>query len=156
VVELLVALGRGAEAIPRIDALVAVADQAVAAGKHLDPRLVPEMFSRRAHIQLKAEDAAGCRATAEMWEKRKPRNPDELYNAACFRAAAAAVQAKTPVTDAARLAEEDASRAIAWLRQAVAADYKDSAHMEEDTELDCLRGRADFQQMLAELKASKN
>jgi hypothetical protein len=40
---------------------------------------------------------------------------------------------------------------MAWLSKAVAAGYKDAAHMKMDTDLDFLRGREDFQKLLAEL-----
>ena len=86
-----------------------------------------------------------------MWEKLNRTGTGNLYDAACMRAIAAAVQAKTAGADAARLAKEDADRAMAWLTQAVAAGYQDRAHMEKDEDLDALRGRADFQSLLASL-----
>jgi hypothetical protein len=43
-------------------------------------------------------------------------------------------------------------RAVGALRQAVAKGYQDSAHMQKDTDLDPLRGRDDFQTLLAELE----
>ena len=42
---------------------------------------------------------------------------------------------------------------MAWLKQAVAAGYKDAAHMERDKDLDALRDREDFKKLLAELGA---
>lgn len=44
---------------------------------------------------------------------------------------------------------------MAWLRQAVAAGYKNAAHMKEDKALDVLRDRDDFKKLLAVLEASK-
>jgi hypothetical protein len=38
---------------------------------------------------------------------------------------------------------------MAWLTKAVAAGYKDRAHMEKDGDLDSLRDRADFRALLA-------
>ena len=102
------------------------------------------------HYQRVA-DPAGCRATAEMWEKLNRTDAGSLYDAACFRAITAAVQAKTPGAVAARLAQDDADRAMDWLTKAVAAGYKDRAHMEKDKDLAALRGRADFQKLLAGL-----
>jgi TPR repeat protein len=67
----------------------------------------------------------------------------------------AAVQAKTPGADAARLAKEDTDKAMAWLTKAVAAGYKDAAHMKKDTDLDFLRDREDFQKLLAELDTKR-
>ena len=89
---------------------------------------------------------------AEMWEKLNRTDADSLYNAACFRAVTAAVQAKNPGADATRLAKEDADRAMQWLLKAVQAGYKDAAHMKKDTDLDPLRERDDFKKLIAELE----
>jgi hypothetical protein len=62
------------------------------------------------------------------------------------------VQAKEEGTEAARLAQADADQAMVWLTRAVAAGYKNHARMEEDSDLDPLRGRADFQALLTGLK----
>ena len=42
---------------------------------------------------------------------------------------------------------------MAWLRQAVKAGYKDVAFIKKDTDLDALRDRADFQELLGQLQA---
>ena len=88
-----------------------------------------------------------------MWEKLNRTDADSLYAAACFRAITAGVQAKNPAADAARLAKDDADRAMQWLHKAVQAGYKDSAHMKKDTYLDPLREREDFKKLLADLEA---
>ena len=44
---------------------------------------------------------------------------------------------------------------MAWLKQAVAAGYKDAAHMNQDQDLDAVRDREDFKTLLAELETSK-
>ena len=88
-----------------------------------------------------------------MWEKLNRTDAESLYNAACFRAVTAGVQAKTPGADAAKLAKDDADRAMEWLHKAVQAGYKDAAHMKKDTDLDPLRERADFKKLVAELEA---
>jgi hypothetical protein len=41
---------------------------------------------------------------------------------------------------------------MAWLKQAVAAGYKDAPKMKTDTDLDPLRGRQDFKKLIAELE----
>jgi hypothetical protein len=106
----------------------------------------------RLRLFEKAIDAAGCRATAEMWEKQQRTDPDSLYKAACCRAVTAALlrQAKTPDADGTQLAKVEADRAMAWLQQAVAAGYKDAATMKKDKDLDALRDRADFKKLLAD------
>jgi hypothetical protein len=42
-----------------------------------------------------------------------------------------------------------------WLCQAVAAGFTDAEHIKQDRDLDALRGREDFQKLLAELDARK-
>jgi hypothetical protein len=42
---------------------------------------------------------------------------------------------------------------MAWLTKAVAAGFKDRAHMEKDADLDALRQRDDFQKLLQSLPA---
>ena len=144
----LIKLDRGAEAIPLIDECVAKA-----AGQAVDPRIIPTVMGlRMGHFQ-KVGDPAGCRATVAMWEKLNRPDAGSLYNAACGRAITSAVQAKTPGADAARLVKEDADRAMDWLQKAVAAGYKDSAHIKKDTDLDPLRERADFKKLIVELEA---
>lgn len=41
---------------------------------------------------------------------------------------------------------------MVWLTKAVAAGYKNAAHMKKDTDLDFLRGRADFKKVIAEFE----
>jgi hypothetical protein len=42
---------------------------------------------------------------------------------------------------------------MVWLTKAVAAGYKNDAHMKKDTDLDFLRDRVDFKKLLANLEA---
>jgi tetratricopeptide (TPR) repeat protein len=149
--ETLFKLDRGGEAITIIDECLKRAT-----GKVVDPQTLPQVVDLRLRHFQKAKDAAGCRATAEIWEKLKRMDADSLYNAACYRAVTAVVikqDAKTPGADAARLAKEEADRAMAWLAQAVTAGYKNAGHMKKDTDLDALRDRPDFQKLLSEVEA---
>jgi tetratricopeptide (TPR) repeat protein len=142
-------LGRSAEAIPIIDECLRRAE-----GRAVNPQVIPMVMNLRLRHFEKAKDVAACRATAEMWEKLRRRDANSLYNAARFRAVTAKVlRATDPSPDAATQADAEADRAMAWLRQAVAAGYKNVAHMAKDTDLDALRDRADFRALLAELGA---
>ncbi len=146
--KLLSQLDRGAEAIPLIDECVAKV-----AGQAVHPGLIPTVMAlRQGHFQ-KLGDPAGCRATAGMWEKLNRPDADSLYNAACFRSVTAGVQIKTPGADAAKLAKDDADKAMQWLHKAVQAGYKDAANMKKDTDLDPLRDREDFKKLLADVEA---
>jgi tetratricopeptide (TPR) repeat protein len=71
----------------------------------------------------------------------------QLYAAACCYALC------VPLADMAAN-EKRAARAVELLRQAFARGYKDAAHMKRDTDLDALRGRDDFKQLLAEMEAA--
>jgi hypothetical protein len=86
-----------------------------------------------------------------MWEALNRLDAVSLYDAACLRAVSAAVGAKIPGADAARLAKEDADRAMHWLTTSVAAGFENRAHMEKDADLDALREREDFKKLLASL-----
>jgi tetratricopeptide (TPR) repeat protein len=139
-------LGRGAEAVPITDEIMRRA-----ARMKTQPELVG-VLNRRLEYFRRAKDAAGCRGTAEAWEKLQRTDPLSLYDAACFRATAAAVlRATNKSPAAARLAEADADRAMEWLRRAVAAGFKDVVLLKKDKDLDYLRGRADFRKLLADL-----
>jgi tetratricopeptide (TPR) repeat protein len=145
----LVRLDRSSEAVPIIDECVRRAT-----GKPVHPLLIPWMMKLRLQHFQKTKDAAGCRQTAEMWEKLNRTDAGSFYNAASFRAITAALLAATAGADAARLADAEADRAMAWLKQAVVAGYRDGPHMLADADLTALRGRADFIELLWELADS--
>jgi len=147
----LVSADRAAEAPPIVDECLRLA-----AGKVVHPGLVPGMIHIRLRHFAKINDAAGCRATAEMWEGLKRADAASLYNAACNRAVTAAViRAGDPSDGAAKDAADEADRAMDWLKQAVAAGCKNAAHIKQDTDLDTLRTREDFKQLIAELEAGR-
>jgi serine/threonine protein kinase/tetratricopeptide (TPR) repeat protein len=141
------ALNRHAEALPLIVEFVAKADR-----PGISPRLISHAIRLRFECCQKLGDPAGCRATAEIWERRNQTDARSLYNAACFRAATAALQARATGADAERLAKEDADKATAWLTKAVAAGYTDAARLKKDSDLDFLRDRQDFKQVLAKIE----
>jgi hypothetical protein len=150
--ESLETLGRGAEAVPIIDECIRRA-----AFRDVQADVLPGvMVVRLRHFQ-KAGDAAGCRQTAERWEGLKRAGPDSLYDAACMRAVTAAVlRAADPSPAGARQAEAEASRAMAWLKQAVAAGYNNAAHMRRDSDLDALRDRGDFRELVTKLEGTRD
>jgi tetratricopeptide (TPR) repeat protein len=145
---MLIQVRRGAESIPIIDNCVRLA-----AGKTVDPRLISRAINLRLRHFETARDAAGCRDTAAMWEQLARTDAGSLYKAACYRAVTAAVLGDSPDADAAadQFASEEADRAMAWLRKAVAAGYKDRGLMEKDKDLDALRSRADFRELVESL-----
>ena len=141
-------LNRAAEALPMIEEVVERA-----ARLKVQPDLVGLLNNQRLYFK-QANDVAGCRRTAELWEKLHRTDPRSLYNAACYRAVIAAViRASDKSPAAAQEARAEADRAMAWLQQAIAAGYDNVALMKKDSDLDALRDRADFQKLLAEQEA---
>jgi tetratricopeptide (TPR) repeat protein len=162
----LLALGRGNEAVSLIDQCVALH-----AGQVAYPRLIPGVLDVRLRYFARAQDGAGCRQTATMWETISRACADRLYaavgshvetrpewgvpgpgaglyTAARMRAVAAGAfdRANQPAE-----ALADADRSMVWLRQAVAAGYRDRDYMEKDGDLEVLRAREDFRALLATL-----
>jgi tetratricopeptide (TPR) repeat protein len=99
--------------------------------------------------QVRAGQADKAVALAEELARSPQAAANTLYDCACVCALAAGAS-----KDAAT-AERHAARAIGLLRDAIAKGYKDAAHIKQDTDLDALRKRDDFQKLLAELKAKK-
>src|SRR4030095_9726034 len=105
----LVDLNRDEDAVPIIDECLRRA-----AGKTVDPQLIPQIIGLRLRIFQKNYDANGCRTSAERWEKLNRTDARSLYTAASLRAATAAVllrDAKTPAVDMARVTQVGAHRA---------------------------------------------
>jgi serine/threonine protein kinase/tetratricopeptide (TPR) repeat protein len=149
----LVALGRGAEAVPLIDACLERA-----AGAAVPPGLLPGVVDLRLWHFASVKDAAGCRQTAALWESLKRTDADSLYRAACLRAVTAAVLRGTegPFVFQAAQADVEADWAMAWLKQAVAAGYKNAVQLKQDRALDALRGRADFARLVTLLESARD
>jgi tetratricopeptide (TPR) repeat protein/tRNA A-37 threonylcarbamoyl transferase component Bud32 len=146
----LINLHRGAEAIPILDDCLPRA-----AGQHVHPNF-PEVADLRLHYYDEANDAAECRKTAELWEKLGRTDAGSLYQAACCRAVTAKVLHGTDSSEAAvQEAAAEGDRAMTWLKQAVAAGYRNAANVKTDKRLDALRERADFRALLGELEVGK-
>jgi serine/threonine protein kinase/tetratricopeptide (TPR) repeat protein len=143
----LVKLDRAAEAVPLIDECVKLS-----AGKVVNPRMIPAVMDMRLQIFAQDRDAAGCRATAEMWERLNRTDVTSLYRAAGMRAVTAAVLGAGNASASAA----DADQAMVWLRKAVAAGFRDAAHLRQNNDLRVLRDRDDFKQLLAQLEAGKD
>jgi serine/threonine protein kinase/tetratricopeptide (TPR) repeat protein len=146
----LLELHRGAEAVPIIDECLRRAT-----GDAADPSFSGLADKRLRYFQ-DARDPDGCRTTAELWEKFPLKDPTSFYNAARYRAVAAAVLRETDRSpEAAKNADAEADRAMAWLSRAVAAGYRKVTKLERDKDLDALRGRADFRSLVAEAETGQ-
>jgi hypothetical protein len=117
----------------------------------LDTRL--SIASIKVKLGRAAEAAADCRETTEAFEKLNRTDAGSLYNAACFRALlAAGLRGGAPSADSTKQANEEADRAMTWLKKAVAAGFHDAANMSKDQDLDALRDRDDFKKLLSDLQ----
>ncbi len=143
----LVDADRGAEAIPLIDEFLLKSDR-----PDVDFGLVRRAINLRLGHFRKAGDPAGCRGTAEMWEKLNRTDASSLYNAACYRALTAEVQEMASGDEAPVVAQADADQAMEWLRRAVNAGWTDAVQLREDSDLTSLRDRQDFKALLADLE----
>jgi tetratricopeptide (TPR) repeat protein len=102
-----------------------------------------------------AEAMSLSRQAAELWEKRQGTDGVSLYDAACSRAlTSAAIRAADKSPEGARQADAEADRAMTRLKQAVAAGWNRAAHMARDHDLDTLRDRQDFKELMRSLKTT--
>jgi tetratricopeptide (TPR) repeat protein len=150
------ALGRHAEALKLFEETLALR-KAKLGPDHPDT-LESRLCVASALVQLGrgAEAAADCRRAADAWEKLGGSDADSLYNTACFRAVtAAALRAADESPAGAKQAEGEADRAMAWLERAVAAGFTKAPLLAEDHDLDALRLRADFKELLARLSTAR-
>jgi hypothetical protein len=150
IAETLVKLDRGEEALKCIDDCVC----------QVMGKMAPLWYSRLILLRLNycqsTKDAAGCRRSAEIWEKMKDTRANSFYNAARLRSITASViriTEKSPLSNS--QANSEADRAMGWLQQAIAAGFKDVEIMKLDTDLDALREREDFKKLIADLEGKK-
>src|SRR5262249_22377062 len=81
-------------------------------------------------------------------------NATALYNLACLDSLSSALVGKggtTPSSPNDRSGKDYADRAMSWLKRSVAAGWKNHSHMKQDTDLDPLRGRPDFQELMMDM-----
>jgi hypothetical protein len=79
--------------------------------------------------------------------------PEDHCNLSCGHALLAALAAEAGSRMTAAEGQAAAERAMDALRRAVAAGFGDLATLRTDTDLDALRPRTDFKQLLKELEA---
>ena len=142
----LLAMHRPAEALVLIDECLERVP-----GKAVDPRMVRAMIELRVRYFAMAKDVAGCRETAEVWEKLNYTDAESYYIAANVRAVTCTVAGQTPGADATRLAEAEAGQAMDWLRKAMTGGYGNISHLVANADLAPLRKRADYAALLWDL-----
>jgi serine/threonine protein kinase/tetratricopeptide (TPR) repeat protein len=95
---------------------------------------------------------ATYRQATDFWEKRNLTGTESLYNDACLHSLTAAALKSMPGSEAIQLAAAESDRALALLKQCVAAGFKDFSQINRDHDLDVLRERKDFKDLLAAIK----
>ena len=124
----------------------------------LKGQLSPAWRSQRAQARARAGQHAQACSEAESLAKQNSRSVEALYDAACIHSlASAAVLKDDKLSEDERktLAEKYAARAVALLKDAVSKGYKNLDHIKKDADLDAVRLRDDFKQLLADLEKPK-
>jgi WD40 repeat protein/tetratricopeptide (TPR) repeat protein len=104
--------------------------------------LAQTLFSL-ARLQRRLHRPAEAMHTAEEIRERWPRNPSHLYNAACEMALCVGMVGEGKEEQTRRKYTEEA---LATLRQAVRAGYRDFVHMRQDTDFAAIRAAVDAEQ----------
>jgi tetratricopeptide (TPR) repeat protein len=100
----------------------------------------------RANSRIQTGEVAGALVEVADLTEASELQPVDWYNLGCVYAVASGTVADKK--------QEYADRAMVLLRKAVQAGYDNPAHMAKDSDLDSLRGREDFQKIMAELEAA--
>jgi tetratricopeptide (TPR) repeat protein len=154
--DLYVALGRHAEALKLYEELME-RRKAKSGPDHLGTlQLQMSVAGSLLNLGRSAEAAELARQASERAEKlcRNTTHPSSFINAAYGRGLTAlAIRAADKSSQGALRADAEADRAMAWLKQAVAAGWNNVASLETEHGFDDLRGRDDFKALMAELKA---
>jgi serine/threonine-protein kinase len=106
-----------------------------------------ELRLQRALSLARSKDPSRATGEADELARAPGAGASTCYDLACVFALSAAVDGSQ--------AEAFAARAVDLLRQAIARGYKDVAHLKQDTDLDALRTRDDFQELLRQLADRK-
>jgi tetratricopeptide (TPR) repeat protein len=112
----------------------------------------------RAAVLAKLGDHERATEEAEAAVRQGDLRAVHVYNAACaFSLASTAADHDTKLspTDRNRLTARYADRAMHYLRQAIAKGWRNPSVIKEDSDLDPLRAREDFQKLLADLEAKE-
>ena len=104
-----------------------------------------ELRARRAISRLESGMVQQAVADVDELTRSSNLNAEHWYNFACVYAVASGKIADKK--------QEYVERAMKSLQNAVKAGFNDAAHMKQDTDLAPLRGRDEFQKLLAELEA---
>jgi serine/threonine-protein kinase len=99
-----------------------------------------------------ADAVASIRQSVTISERLPILPSVDRYNLACAHAQLADIAAEPGSGMTAAEGRDEAERAMHWLRQAVAAGYRNVALMRRDADIDPLRSRPDFQLLMMDLE----
>jgi WD40 repeat protein/serine/threonine protein kinase len=120
-----------------------------------DPSAIdPDQRVRRALEQVRHGRHAEAVADAEAVAQHEIAFPSTVYDAACvcsLASAAARQDSKLTRVERDRLAERYAARAVELLRQAFQQGFEDVEQMKKDSDLDPLRSREDYKELIADV-----
>jgi tetratricopeptide (TPR) repeat protein len=108
--------------------------------------------------RLELGDHARASDTADEMAKFAYEPANDAYNAACFLCRCATLgemDAKLGDDRRKELTNTYVERALALLRQAVERGFKEAAHMKQDSDLEVLRTREEFKQLIAEIEGTQ-
>jgi eukaryotic-like serine/threonine-protein kinase len=102
----------------------------------------------RIRIGEKEHGRSNLRAALAIMQSAPTQSSAELYNQACFQAILSSTTPQPGTAATKAEAREDADRAMIALRRVVASGFKAATLLRTDSDLNCLRSRADFQCLL--------
>jgi tetratricopeptide (TPR) repeat protein len=111
-----------------------------------DGRYRQELRLKRASNLLNLNDHVRATTDATAIAESSGATVEDLYNAACVYSLSAQL-----ASDDGPRSDSYAGEAVLLLRQAIAKGYKDLAHINTDSDLEVLRSREDFQQVIKDL-----
>ncbi len=102
--------------------------------------------------------AADVRRALELCDGLPPRSAWELLEieAACSHAALAGLAGLAGSGVSAAEGEQEAAKAMEWLRRSVATGFRNANLLRIESALDPLRDRADFKKLMAELEKNSS
>jgi tetratricopeptide (TPR) repeat protein len=152
----LVVLGRPAEAVPELDKAMLVYRKMASPDKTWWRSELADAVRHRGIALQKlgrpGDAVAAYREAIALLEKLPKPEPYDVYSLACSHAL---IHGTAPDKGSGLTAADTHAAgelALAALRRAVAAGYRDRAGLHQDTDLDSLRQRPDFRKLLADLE----
>jgi hypothetical protein len=98
-----------------------------------------------------AEAAASLREGASIRDQNPPAQPVRRYDLACHHALLSDLAGRPGSGVSTAEGRAEADRAMHWLRDAVAAGFRNYSQMRTDADLDPLRPRPDFQLLMRDV-----